>query len=86
MPGIGSGNQEARYEGEIAGFKSGSPEYESMMSDFGTKLQNHLQEIGLLQAAYTYNFDEPEEKDFEFVAKELAKIGKYLPFVSRMLT
>lgn len=86
VPGIGSGNQEARYEGEIAGFKSGSPEYESMMSDFGTKLQNHLQEIGLLQAAYTYNFDEPEEKDFEFVAKELAKIGKYLPFVSRMLT
>ncbi len=86
VPGVGYGNQEARYEGEIAGFKSNTPEYNSMMSDFGNKLQNHLQEIGLLQAAYTYNFDEPEEKDFEFVAKELARIGKYLPLVSRMLT
>ena len=84
--GLGGGTFDARYEGKAGDFKAGTPEYDSMMTDYGRKLQEHLREIGLLDAAYTYNFDEPEEKDFEFVAGEFAKIQKYMPDVSRMLT
>ena len=84
--GLGGGTFDARYEGEIEGFKSGTPEYDAMMTDYGQKLQEHLREIGMLEAAYTYNFDEPEEKDYEFVAGEFAKLKKYMPDVARMLT
>ena len=84
--GLGGGSFDARYDGAIEGFKSDTPEYDSMMTDYGRKLQDHLREIGLLDAAYTYNFDEPEEKDYEFVAGEFAKLKKYLPNVARMLT
>lgn len=86
VQGLGGGTFDYRYDGSVEGFKSGTPEYEAMMSDYGSKLQEHLREVGFLDAAYTYNFDEPEEKDYEFVAGELAKLRKYMPDVNRMLT
>lgn len=84
--GLGGGTYDSRYEGEAGGFAAGTPEYESMMTDYGEKVQEHLRETGMLTAAYTYTFDEPEPKDYEFVANEFAKIKKYMPDVSRMLT
>lgn len=86
IKGLGGGTFDARYDGEIEGYKASTPEYDAMMTDYGKKLQDHLREIGMLNAAYTYNFDEPEEKDYEFVAGEFAKLKKYIPEVARMLT
>lgn len=84
--GLGGGNYQGRYEGSIEGFKAGSPEYQAMFSDYVQKLQEHLKALGLLNAAYIYSFDEPEEKDYEFVAGEFAKIKKYAPDLNIMLT
>ena len=74
IKGLGGGTFDARYDGEIEEYKANTPEYDAMMTDYGKKLQEHLREIGMLNAAYTYNFDEPEEKDYEFVAGEFAKL------------
>lgn len=84
--GLGGGTYQNRYEGTIAGFKSGTYEYESMFADYGSKMQEHLEKIGVLDAAYIYCFDEPEEKDYEFVAGEFGKLQKYAPKINRMLT
>ncbi len=86
VQGLGGGTFSERYEGSIEGYGAGTPQYDAMMTDYGRKLQNHLKELGLLDAAYVYCFDEPEEKDYDFVAGEFAKLKKYLPNVKRMLT
>jgi len=84
--GLGGGTFAERYDGEIAGYKSNTPEYQAMMTDYGRKLQEHLRETGLLDAAYVYWFDEPEPKDYDFVADGFAKLKKYAPEITRMLT
>lgn len=84
--GLGGGTYQSRYEGSILGFSSGSSEYESMLSDYGQKIQEHLEELGVLDAAYIYCFDEPEEKDYDFVAGEFAKLKRFAPKIKRMLT
>ena len=86
MRGIGGGTYQNRYEGSIEGYKSDTPEYKAMFADYCHKLQEHLRELGVLDSAYIYCFDEPEEKDYEFVAGEFAKLKKYAPDISRMLT
>ncbi len=84
--GLGGGTYQSRYDGSINGVKSGSKEYQAMFSDYVGKLQEHLKLLGLLDSAYIYSFDEPEEKDYEFVAEEFAKLKKYAPDLNIMLT
>ena len=84
--GLGGGTFAARYEGKFGDYKAGTPEYDAIMTDYGKQLQEHLRETGLLDAAFVYCFDEPEEKDYEFVAGEFAKLKKYAPDITRMLT
>lgn len=84
--GLGGGTYQSRHEGSLAGYDANTPEYQAMMADYGSKMQAHLQELDLLDSAYIYSFDEPEEKDYEFVANEFAKLSKYAPKINRMLT
>lgn len=84
--GIGGGTYESSAEGEIAGYVGNTPEYKAMLADYGKKLQEGLRERGLLDAAYVYWFDEPEPKDYGFVARGFAKLKKYAPDIDRMLT
>ena len=84
--GLGGGTFAERYEGKLGDYEAGTPLYDAVMTQYGKKLQEHLREIGLLDAAYVYCFDEPEEKDYEFVAGEFAKLKKYAPEITRMLT
>ena len=84
--GLGGGTYQSRYNGSIKGFSSDTPEYATLLSDYGRKLETELEKLGVLENAYIYNFDEPEEKDYEFVAGEFAKLKKYAPKITRMLT
>lgn len=84
--GLGGGTYESRSPGNINGFAADAPEYKAAMADYGRKMQEHLREIGLLDAAYVYWFDEPEPKDYEFCANGFAILKKYAPEISRMLT
>ncbi|MDO5309677.1 MAG: DUF4091 domain-containing protein [Planctomycetia bacterium] len=84
--GLGGGSFANRYEGTVAGYGASTPEYDAMMTSYGAQLQELIDKLGLLNAAYVYCFDEPEEKDYEFVAGEFAKLKKYAPKIERMLT
>ena len=84
--GLGWGTFAESAEGEIAGYAGDTPQYKAMIADYGKKLQEGLRERGLLDAAYVYWFDEPEEKDYGFVARGFAKLKKYAPEIDRMLT
>ena len=86
IPGMGGGTFFDRHPGKILNFEEGTPEYESMFSDFLKKLEAHLRELGALDKVYVYWFDEPAEKDYEFVAEGFARLKKYAPGIARMLT
>ncbi len=86
VPGMGSGTFHSRNHGKILDYEEGTPEYESMFSDFMKKLEDHLREIGALDKGFIYWFDEPEEKDYEFVADGFARLKKNAPEIRRMLT
>ena len=86
IPGLGGGTFYDRHLGKILNFEEGTPEYESMFADFLKKLEDHLRELGALDKVYVYWFDEPAEKDYEFVADGFAKLKKYAPGIARMLT
>ncbi len=86
VEGIGSGTFLERQSGSFAGFKQGEPQYDLLMKDYGGKLQGHLEEKGWLKGTYVYWFDEPQDKDYEFVANGMSLLKKYMPKLERMLT
>lgn len=90
IQGMGWGTYEERGLGRIAGFEDGSPEsgvkYETLFADYAKKLESHLRDKGWLDMAYVYWFDEPEPKDYEFVAKGFARLQKHAPGLTRMIT
>ena len=86
VQGIGWGTYEARSAGSLAGFSSETPEYDKLMRDYMGKLQEHLRQKGWLDKGYVYWFDEPEEKDYDFVSGGFGTLKKYAPDLPRMLT
>jgi len=72
--------------GQLAGFLEGTPEYDALMTDYIGKLEAHLAEKGWLDMCYCYWIDEPEPKDYPFVASGFGKLKKYGAGIGRMLT
>lgn len=86
LQGVGSGTYAERSKGRIGPFEEGSPEYETMFRSYLEQLQAHLEKKGWLDRAYVYWFDEPDPKDYQFVADGMARIHKYAPKLRRLLT
>lgn len=86
VAGLGGGTFQSRWIGDLAGFKDETDEYKTLMADYLGKLQSHLSEKGWLDKCYCYWFDEPDRKDYEFVAAGFGKLKKYGPGIGRMLT
>lgn len=84
--GLGGGRYPNYDHGSIQGYRSGTPEYEALMEQFGREIQDHLEKNGWLDKAYVYWYDEPEENDYPFVCEGMAKLRKYAPKLKRMLT
>lgn len=86
VKGLGSGTFHSRRPGEFGGFKEGTPQYEKLMQSYLSQLQEHLQQNNWLDKAYIYWFDEPDEKDYDFVKQSMAFIHRAAPGLTRMLT
>lgn len=86
LKGMGGGTFHSRYPGELEGFKEGTPEHARLFKDYLSKIENHLRQRGWLEKAYTYWFDEPDKKDYEFVVEGMKRIKAAAPGIKRMLT
>lgn len=86
LVGLGGGTFHARYLGNIAGYQQGTPEHTRLFTEYARQLQAHLEEKGWLDKAFVYWFDEPEPKDYQFVAEGMRLIHQGAPKLKRMLT
>ncbi|MFI5379384.1 MAG: glycoside hydrolase domain-containing protein [Tepidisphaerales bacterium] len=86
IPGMGGGTFHQRYEPELHGFKENTPEYKAAFTAYCRTLQEHLRQKGWLGDAFVYWFDEPDRKDYEFVANGFRRLKEAGPDLNRMLT
>ena len=86
LRGMGGGTFHSRHLGELEGFKEGTPEFARLFEDYLSQIETHLRERGWLPKAFTYWFDEPAPKDFEFVVDGMKRIRAAAPGIKRMLT
>ncbi|HOC57631.1 MAG TPA: DUF4091 domain-containing protein [Verrucomicrobiota bacterium] len=86
LRGMGGGTFHSRHLGELEGFKEGTPEFARLFQDYLGQIETHLRERGWLSKAFTYWFDEPEPKDYEFVVDGMKRIHSAAPGIRRMLT
>ncbi|MBQ1454971.1 MAG: DUF4091 domain-containing protein [Thermoguttaceae bacterium] len=84
--GIGGGTFAGRANTGLAGFTADQPQYDRLMASYLGQFEEHLREKGGLEKGYVYWFDEPEEKDYDYVAAGFARLKKYAPGLPRMLT
>jgi hypothetical protein len=86
LRGMGGGTFQSRSLGELEGFEEGTPEHARLFRDYLGQVERHLRQRGWLPKAYTYWFDEPDRKDFEFVVQGMERIHAAAPGIRRMLT
>jgi hypothetical protein len=86
LRGMGGGTFHSRHLGELEGFKEGTPEFARLFQDYLSQVEAHLRQRGWLPKAFTYWFDEPAPKDFEFVVDGMKRIQAAAPGIRRMLT
>lgn len=86
LRGMGGGTFHSRHLGELEGFKEGTPEHARLFQDYLSQIERHLKAKGWLDKAYTYWFDEPDPKDYEFVVAGMKRIKAAAPGIRRMLT
>jgi hypothetical protein len=86
LRGMGGGTFESRHLGELEGFQEGTPEFARLFNDYLGQVETHLVERHWLSKAYTYWFDEPAPKDFEFVVDGMKRLHDAAPGIRRMLT
>jgi hypothetical protein len=72
--------------GRIGPYRQGSEGYLPLYRQAAMTLQDHLEQKGWLRKSYVYWYDEPEEKDYPFVAEGMRLIKHGAPGVRRMLT
>ncbi len=86
LRGMGGGTFHERHLGELEGFQEGTPEHARLFQDYLGQVERHLREKGWLDKAFTYWFDEPDPKDYEFVAAGQRRIRAAAPGLKRMMT
>lgn len=86
VEGIGGGSFHTRTKAKIREISEGDPRYEETLADYLGQIDRHIVENGWENIFYTYTFDEPEERDYPFVKRELGKIKRYAPNIKTMLT
>jgi hypothetical protein len=86
LRGMGGGTFHSRHLGELAGFQEGTPEHARLFRDYLGQVERHLRERGWLAKAFTYWFDEPDPKDYEFVIAGMKRLQEAAPGLKRMLT
>ncbi|MCC7375475.1 MAG: DUF4091 domain-containing protein [Verrucomicrobiales bacterium] len=86
LRGMGGGTFHSRHLGKLEGFEEGTPEHARLFRDYLGQIERHLDEQGWLSKAFTYWFDEPDPKDYEFVVAGMKRLKDAAPHIRRMLT
>ncbi|MDH4195826.1 MAG: DUF4091 domain-containing protein [Candidatus Aminicenantes bacterium] len=86
LEGLGSGSFYSRTEGMFGGFRQGTPEYDTLLSQYLRQVEEHLARNGWLGREYIYWFDEPDPKDYPFVREGMLNIRKNAPRLTRFIT
>lgn len=86
LRGMGGGTFQSRQLGELEGHAEGTPEHARLFQDYLGQVERHLRERGWLGKAFTYWFDEPDPKDYDFVIAGQRRIKAAAPGIRRMLT
>ncbi|MCZ7639697.1 MAG: hypothetical protein M5U12_28815 [Verrucomicrobia bacterium] len=86
LRGMGGGTFHSRHLGQLEGFQEGTPEHTRLFQDYLGQVERHLRARGWLDRAYTYWFDEPDPKDYEFVVAGQQRIKDAAPGLRRMMT
>jgi len=84
--GLGGGRYPNYDRGQFLGHPAGTPEYDSLMREYATKLQAHLAANHWIEKGYVYWYDEPEANDYPFVVDGMSRLKRYFPHLKRMLT
>ncbi|MBE7501037.1 MAG: DUF4091 domain-containing protein [Verrucomicrobiales bacterium] len=86
LRGMGGGTFHSRHLGQLEGFQEGTPEHTRLFQDYLGQVEQHLRARGWLDRAFTYWFDEPDPKDYEFVVAGQQRIKAAAPGLRRMMT
>jgi hypothetical protein len=86
LEGLGTGSFYDHTAGTFAGFRQGTPEYDSLLSQYLKQVEDHLAKNGWLGREYIYWFDEPDPKDYPFVREGMLNIRKNAPRLTRFIT
>ncbi|MGZ5489070.1 MAG: DUF4091 domain-containing protein, partial [Candidatus Aminicenantales bacterium] len=86
LEGLGTGSFYSRQEGTFCGFRQGTPEYDTLISQYLRQVEDHLARNGWLGREYIYWFDEPDPKDYPFVREGMLNIRKNAPRLTRFIT
>lgn len=86
IQGLGGGTFHARTEPSLLGYGENTEQYRIAFAAYCSGLEDHLREKGWLDRAFIYWFDEPEPKDYPFVANGFRKLKEAAPAIRRMLT
>ncbi len=86
LKGMGGGTYYSRTEGRFAGFAQGGAEYDKLMSQYLSQIENHLKEKNWLGKEYIYWFDEPGQSDYPFVREGMEQIKRSAPQITTFLT
>ncbi len=86
VQGMGGGTFHDRVDPSIGPYAAGNPQYETTFASYVGQLEKHLREKGWLDMMYVYWFDEPDPKDYQFVADGMNRLKRYAPGLPRMLT
>ncbi len=84
--GMGGGTYESRTEPSIEGFTKETPQFKALFASYATQLEQHLIEKGWIDKAYVYWFDEPDPKDYQFVADGFGRLSAVAPKIRKMIT
>ncbi len=85
VPGLGTGTFFESVGGNILGYPVGSPEHEALFSAWCQGASERLERLGILDKGYVYPFDEPAEKDYQFVVDQLKMLKQHFPKLHRMV-
>ena len=85
VPGLGSGTFHSRTVGMLGGYTMGTPEHRALFRAWCSQMSAHLVEMGCLDKAVVYPFDEPAEKDYAFVIDQLRLLKEDFPGLRRMV-
>ncbi len=86
LRGLGGGTFHSRRYGRIGPYRQGTEDYRMLLKRYASQVEAYLTAQGWLDKAFIYWFDEPQEKDYDFVKEGMREIRLAAPGLKRMLT